>query len=118
MITTRFSQRAKYLQLERREVVESVCVARIHRQSSFDWSESLGVLIGGGMNGERALKPGSDVVLLMVVEDGQSGDGRKLWKTESSLCWLGKGVNLVCHYCDLVMQKKSHWSLVPTRGSE
>jgi hypothetical protein len=47
------------------------------------------------------------LVLLMVLEDGQSGDGRNLWKTESSLCWLGKSVNLVCHYCNLVMQKRT-----------
>lgn len=33
MITTRFPQSAKYLQLERQEDVESVCVTRIHEQS-------------------------------------------------------------------------------------
>lgn len=50
MITPRFSQGAKYLQLERQQDVESVCVARIHRQSK---SIALNLWDGGDRYGKQ-----------------------------------------------------------------
>ena len=72
MITTRFPQSAKYLQLEGREDVESVCVARIHRQSRWTGLQ-LWVLMNMDRIGRERLEADPEVLSLMVQSD-DSGD--------------------------------------------
>ena len=79
MITARFPQGAKYLQLLRRMGYEGVCVARIHRQPS-----SISLTFGGGLGNlkveGRRMYDGSDSgSQSMAAEAGANNDG-VLWK--------------------------------------
>lgn len=88
MITTRFPQGAKYLQLLRRTGCEGVCVARIHRQPS-----GMCLTFGGGLGRGRVRFEGCRMALTgnqrMAAEAGAENDGVE-WKVVdgTSLVWV------------------------------